>query len=244
MQFVVLTVVEVQLDLRPGHKSAQRLRVAPALFYKAWAMLSPSIAWTLSSFFAISYVTSVYIFPAGRLVFTAQQVEVGPQAERARQANERWRNDPATIRARLSGVALSTIGSCLAVFSVVTLMGSWAVSEGYPRHIYSNEIKFKWGDPEAIRETSYLLGFTIPSQHKAWLIVPLLYIGPLYVQILEGAMPFQKNSSMLETFRFIFGTWTGFRNIIGVRLVYCPHPLALTIAFRHLSQKSSSSALV
>jgi prenyl protein peptidase len=91
-------------------------------------MLSHTSAWLLSSFFAISYVSSVYIFPAGRLVFTARQVEVGPQAERARLVNERWRNDPAVIKARVSGVVTSTIGSCLTVFTVVTMMGSWPVS--------------------------------------------------------------------------------------------------------------------
>ncbi|KAG8835883.1 hypothetical protein FRC17_000433 [Serendipita sp. 399] len=71
--------------------------------------LSPAKAWLLSGYFAISYVASLYTFRAGRLVFTAQQTEVGPNAERARALNERWRNDPATIKARLLGVSLSTV---------------------------------------------------------------------------------------------------------------------------------------
>jgi len=91
-------------------------------------ILSPTAAWLLSAFFAVSYVGSLYIFPAGRLKFNGERVEVGRNAERARALNERWRNDPATIRARLSGVALSTILSCCVVHAVVTKSASWTVS--------------------------------------------------------------------------------------------------------------------
>jgi prenyl protein peptidase len=89
--------------------------------------ITPSAAWLLSAFFAASYVGSLYIFPAGRLKFNNERVEVGRNAERARTLNERWRNDPATIRARLSGVALSTVLSCFVIYAVVTKIGSWKV---------------------------------------------------------------------------------------------------------------------
>ena len=75
--------------------------------------------WTavgLGGMFAFSYVASLYMFKAGRLVFTARAVEVGTGAERARLENERWRSDPSVIRARLASVSLSTLASCGAVF--------------------------------------------------------------------------------------------------------------------------------
>jgi prenyl protein peptidase len=78
--------------------------------------------WTavgLGGGFAFSYVALLYIFKAGRLVFAARAVEVGPGAERARLQNERWRNDPSVIRARLASVSLSTLASCGAVFAVL-----------------------------------------------------------------------------------------------------------------------------
>jgi hypothetical protein len=76
-------------------------------------------AFGLGGGFAFSYIASLYIFKAGRLVFTARAVEVGPGAERARTENERWRNDPSVIRARLAGVSLSTLASCGAVFAIL-----------------------------------------------------------------------------------------------------------------------------
>jgi len=77
-----------------------------------------SSTWTavgLGASFAFSYVASLYMFKAGRLVFTARAVEVGPGAERARLQNERWRSDPSVIQARLASVSLSTLASCATV---------------------------------------------------------------------------------------------------------------------------------
>lgn len=90
--------------------------------------ISSTTAWLLSAFFATSYVASLYVLPGGRLVFLAQQVEVGPNADRARLENEKWRSDPSTIKARLTGVSLATLSSLLIVYVVVTQAGSWNVS--------------------------------------------------------------------------------------------------------------------
>ncbi len=78
--------------------------------------------WTavgLGASFSFSYVASLYMFKAGRLVFTGRAVEVGPGAERARLQNERWRSDPSVIQARLASVSLSTLASCAAVFVIL-----------------------------------------------------------------------------------------------------------------------------
>ncbi|KAG8844032.1 hypothetical protein FRC20_003639 [Serendipita sp. 405] len=162
--------------------------------------LSPAKAWLLSGYFAVSYVASLYTFRAGRLIFTAQQTEVGPNAERARASNERWRNDPATIRARLMGVSLSTVVSCLVFYGVVVTSGSW-----------------KWSEVEPLQKTLSLLGFTRITQVPlgAWVLVPVMYAGPLYVQLLDQELPFQKYWSFKTSVAPIFDTWLGFRNIVA-----------------------------
>lgn len=134
------------------------------------ALLSPLTAWLISAFFASSYVGSLYLFPAGRLKFNPERVETGHNTERARALNERWRNDPATIQARLSGVALSTLLSCLVVFTLVTKLGSWKV-----RHS-KLPASFTYGRALVGRFGCYptdcaSLGFN-HLQYTYWLLVP------------------------------------------------------------------------
>lgn len=86
----------------------------------ASANLSPGIAWLLSAFIATSYVASVYTFRAGRPDYSIQQATNGP----AKIANEAWRNNPDTIRARLFGVTINTVLSCALVFMTVWYTGN------------------------------------------------------------------------------------------------------------------------
>lgn len=184
-------------------------------------VLSTGTAWILSAFIAFSYVASVYTLKAGRLVFTAQQVEVGQGAERARAANERWRNDPSTIKARLLGVVMSTITSCLLLMITVYLTSRAGISY-------------------ALKETITILGLNIPLHVPlgAWLLAPVLYTGPLYVQLVEGEMPFQQNWSVATKVAPIFTNWLEFRNIIAA-------PITEELVFRScivaLMQLSGSS---
>jgi prenyl protein peptidase len=183
-------------------------------------IITPSTAWLLSAFFATSYVGSLYIFPAGRLRFNNERVEVGRNAERARTLNERWRNDPATIRARLSGVALSTVLSCFVIYAVVTKTGSWKVSHLSFLSSLLNELQ--WGDWESISQAMHLLGIVyshIPI--SAWFLAPLLYTGSFYVQMLDRELPFQRNWSLRTSLGPLFTSWLGFRNIIAVRSIQC-----------------------
>jgi hypothetical protein len=55
----------------------------------------------------------------------------------------------------------------------------------------------------------------------AWFLAPLVYTGSLYVQMLDGELPFQKNWSLRKSLGPIFTSWLGFRNIIAVRLIQC-----------------------
>lgn len=54
-----------------------------------------------------------------------------------------------------------------------------------------------------------------PESLLAYLIVPLLFLGPLYATFLGSALPLQKNWD----FPSRLSSWEGFRNYIMVRRV-------------------------
>ena len=191
-------------------------RLNPTSMRNSAPLLSPTSGWLLSGYFATSYVASLYMLRAGRLVFTAQQTEVGPAASRARAENERWRNDPSTIRARIIGVSISTVVSCGVVYAVVTNTGSWQASLVPPLVVSSDLLQ--WGDTDSVQQTLRLLGLSLPTSVPlgAWFLAPLMYTGSIYVQLLDKELPLQRNWSFKESIRPIFTTWLGFRNIIAV----------------------------
>jgi hypothetical protein len=80
--------------------------------------------------FAFSYVGSLYIFKNARLSFSATAHARHGQA-RQKVLNERWRDDPDVIQARLASVSLATLVSSLGVFVVVwqSLGGGKPVSQ-------------------------------------------------------------------------------------------------------------------
>lgn len=86
--------------------------------------ISPNTATLLSAFFTFSYVGSLYLARAGRLAFHAPSVDVPNGQERVREANERWRNDPEVIRARLTAAVISTVTSCVVVAMVLSQSGT------------------------------------------------------------------------------------------------------------------------
>lgn len=96
-------------------------------------LLSPTTAFLLCGFFTLSYVVSLYLASAGRLVFRAPPVNVPNGQERVRLANEQWRNDPSVIKARLRAVTISTLLSMLTVGFVViqTAKGSMSTVSAY-----------------------------------------------------------------------------------------------------------------
>jgi hypothetical protein len=65
----------------------------------------------LQALFAISYVSSIYLHPNGRLHFK-------PTSD-GRIAASRSRNDPVVIKTRLIAVTLATLASCTIVFLVI-----------------------------------------------------------------------------------------------------------------------------
>ena len=82
--------------------------------------ISLSTAHAFAAFFTFSYIGSLYVSKNARLSFkNGVSVNVRDGEERAKQADERWRNDPDVIRARLFAASMSTVGSLLAVYWLV-----------------------------------------------------------------------------------------------------------------------------
>ena len=154
------------------------------------------------------------MFKAGRLVFTARAVEVGPGAERARLENERWRSDPSVIRARLASVSLSTLASCGAVWVILRVPNDTVRPLPNPP-VPSNTLRQAF---QTFSKTLQLLGLQFPSHVPlgTWFLAPLLFLGPLYAQMLKQELPFQHNWSYRANIRPVFGNWIGIRNFVVV----------------------------
>lgn len=71
--------------------------------------ISVATAHAFAAFFTLSYVGSLYLSKSARLAFkTGVKADTRPGEERAKENDERWRNDPDVIRARLVAASLST----------------------------------------------------------------------------------------------------------------------------------------
>ncbi len=82
--------------------------------------ISLSTAHAFVAFFTFSYVGSLYVSKNTRLSFKhGVSLNVRDGEKRVKQADERWRNDPDVIRARLFAATMSTVGSVLAVYWLV-----------------------------------------------------------------------------------------------------------------------------
>lgn len=166
-------------------------------------VISGTISWLLCAFFTLSYVGSLYLARAGRLAFHAPPANVQNGQERVRVANEKWRNDPEVIKARLKAVTLSTLGSCAVVVLVVSKFGGGC----------------RMGEKSAFAASLDVLGLGLPSAHfdiwgvlRPHLLAPLLYIGPLYMMLLESTLPFQRGRDFKSDVVEKFTSWQGLRN--------------------------------
>lgn len=81
--------------------------------------ISTSTAHALTFLFAFSYVGSLYISKNARLSFTSRPRPTANGAPREKLSQERWRDDPDVIRARLAAVMASTIICCAGVFGML-----------------------------------------------------------------------------------------------------------------------------
>ncbi|KAG8853660.1 hypothetical protein FRB96_008078 [Tulasnella sp. 330] len=178
-----------------SYPSALCLKAEPSI-----PLLTSSTVTALCAFFTFSYVGSIYLARAGRLAFHAPSIDVRNGAERVRVANEKWRNDPEVIRARLNAVTISTVGSCLVIAFVLQRIGE------------CNDLV------TSLQHTLDILGlgWSLPTLRtlKPFLLAPILYIGPLYVEILELRGPYRMKWTLKRDVVDHFFSWQGIRNFI------------------------------
>ncbi|KAF6749405.1 hypothetical protein DFP72DRAFT_970461 [Ephemerocybe angulata] len=169
-------------------------------------LLPISIAHILALSFAAIYVGSLYVSNHTRLSFATdvdgKGVSAGVLQERERKANERWRDDPDVIRARLIAVSMASLTCCTVVEAIIATSTNGTLLE-------------------VMNHTRKYLGFTLGSSLLPHLITPILFLGPLYATYLQQTLPFQK---------FWFPKQK-FLNLIGLR-TYTLGPLTEEIVFR------------
>jgi prenyl protein peptidase len=169
--------------------------------------LSPVHVHSLSLFFAISYVGSVYILPAARLSLGT--------------AGARRRDDPGVIRARILAVSCSTILSCVIVGLAVKSVTPGA-SQRHGTSSLCSYTAFAPGVscPAALAQTLDLLGlYSIRAPLLSYMVTPMLYLGPLYALFLEGALPGQTGWTYAGSARPLFASWVAIRNYWMVSVV-------------------------
>ncbi|KAH9848746.1 hypothetical protein C2E23DRAFT_937423 [Lenzites betulinus] len=170
--------------------------------------ISTSTAHAFAAFFTLSYVGSLYLSKSARLYFKNDVKGASdgrPSQERVKQSEERWRDDPDVIRARLLAATTSTVLSVGAVYGLV-------------RSVTPEIEVYPW---TALYTSFARLGFTLDfsRQSSLWiilpcLVVPILYLGPLYVSWLCETLPAQRRWSVRTNFLPLFQTWVGVRNYI------------------------------
>lgn len=87
-------------------------------------MILTSTAHVLAALFVACYVGSIYISKDARLSFSKTKAYLDYGFARLKLGNERWRDDPDVIRARLAAVGIATIVSCAIVFVLMAVQSS------------------------------------------------------------------------------------------------------------------------
>lgn len=83
-------------------------------------MIPISTAHALAALFVTCYVGSIYISKDARLSFSKTKVYLDYGYARLKLRNERWRDDPDVIRARLVAVGSATLICCAIVFGLMS----------------------------------------------------------------------------------------------------------------------------
>ncbi|KAG5653161.1 hypothetical protein H0H81_002003 [Sphagnurus paluster] len=175
--------------------------------------ISTSTAHALTVLFAFTYVGSLYISKNARLSFLNRKVSTDNGTPRPKYVNERWRDDPDVIRARLVAVCVATTLCCGLVFWILrSFVGP--KPDGF----------------ELTLETTIArLGFTLyrwdMDSLYPHLVTPVLFLGPLYAMYLGENLPFQAKWSFQGDVVSKFLSWQGIRN-------YVMAPITEEIVFR------------
>ncbi|KAI0268288.1 hypothetical protein BC834DRAFT_868736 [Gloeopeniophorella convolvens] len=117
----------------------------------------------------LGYVLPLYFTKYTRLSFS----KTAANGSRLKESSERWRDDPAVIKARVLSVSMSTVASLYLTHSLV-VRGSAPVTHTW-------------------ETTATYLGLSFrKSDLSALLVTPALYLGPLYGRYLADDLPFMK----------------------------------------------------
>lgn len=155
--------------------------------------LSTGGANVVAFFFASSYVLSLYLSKRSR-IWDSPKAN-GPNANASQ---NKTRDDPSVIKARMLAASTSTILSCIVVFLLV-----WHIVDDLDNNASL-----------AFDSTMARLGLTLFEDHSLlpYLVTPILYLGPLYVRFLGSKLPFQSMWSWDQDVLPAFNTWVGVRN--------------------------------
>ncbi|KAF8073392.1 hypothetical protein FPV67DRAFT_1477623 [Lyophyllum atratum] len=191
---------------------------------------SPPISTTTAHFltflFAFSYVGSLYISKNARLLFSKEAVQSnGSPREKAK--DERWRDDPDVIRARLVAVTIATTLCCGLVFWILrSFVGDRQDGLTMTVDTTITRLGFKL----------YRLDMDSLYPH---LITPILFLGPLYAMYLGQYLPLQARWSFKVDVANKFCSWMGIRNYIMAPITEEIVFRACVIAVYHMSGAST-----
>jgi len=183
-------------------------------------LLSIASAHLLAGLFAFTYVGSIYASKNARLSFSKRKLNLPEGQARLKLQNERWRDDPDVIKARLFAVSSATLTCCLIVFIVIRNFNrdNKVVGQEFPSMsgVRGSFLTISCAKQQNLTTNAWLhLGFAW-SNILPLLITPLLFAGPLYVQFLEKTLPFQEDWDFEHDVLFRFLSVVGFRNYFVV----------------------------
>ncbi|KAJ8087121.1 CAAX prenyl protease [Marasmius tenuissimus] len=202
------------------------------------APLTTSQAYLLGLALTFIYVGSLYVSKNARLSFSSKSSSI--QGPRSRGANERWRDDPDVIRARITAVTIAT-ALCTAVVWIVV----W-------KSVYSGNSETLYvAGRHALEVLGLELQLPSPSSMKPislwntlspYLLAPLLFLGPLYAQFLLMAHP-KRTWSLRAHFQTAYMNIQGLRNFIIAPITEEMVFRACIVAVYHLGRVSRNKTI-
>jgi len=164
----------------------------PYSMHTPQAPLSLKDAHLINAVSTIGYVLPLYFTKYTRLSFSKAHANNG---SRSKNPFERWRDNPAVIKARLLSVSASMVASLFLMhYTVVSDQGSVTNSLWNP--------------------TARYLGFSFRIHDlPAHFVTPMLFLGPLYGRYLARDLPFMRPRTLNEPNKNAFD-WISFRNYV------------------------------
>jgi intramembrane prenyl-peptidase len=176
----------------------------------AAAPLSLRDAHLINAVLTLGYVLPLYFTKFTRLSFSKTPENNGT---RSKGASERWRDDPAVIKARLLSVSLSTVASLFLMGYIIATRPSKSLEVSKRLfelgHVLLKTIQSRW-DIAALH-----LGFSLGKfDLLAYFVTPALFLGPLYGRYLSRDLPFVAHGTFNQRKNIL--DWVGIRNYIVV----------------------------